>query len=52
MKPQDCTLFSGGAKGAEAEFGAQAEKVGVEEVNFTFDCRTCEHLDRVLEGRG
>ena len=37
MKPQDCTLFSGGAKGAEAEFGAQAEKVGVEEVNFTFE---------------
>ncbi len=37
MKPRDCTLFSGGAKGAEAEFGAQAEKVGVEEVNFTFE---------------
>ncbi|MDP6737277.1 MAG: hypothetical protein QF732_12405, partial [Nitrospinaceae bacterium] len=37
MKPQDCTLFSGGAKGAEAEFGAQAEKMEVEEVNFTFD---------------
>jgi hypothetical protein len=30
-------LFSGGAPGAEAEFGACAERHGVEEVNFTFD---------------
>ncbi|MCH8156880.1 MAG: hypothetical protein IID18_03860 [Nitrospinae bacterium] len=37
MKPEDCTLLSGGAKGAEAEFGVQAEKAGVEEVNFTFE---------------
>ena len=33
----DTTLFSGGLKGAEAEFGAQAEKYGLEEVNFTFE---------------
>ena len=37
MKPKDCTLFSGGTKGAEAEFGLQAERVGMEEVNFTFE---------------
>jgi len=37
MKPADCILFSGGAAGAEAEFGACAERHGVEEVNFTFD---------------
>ena len=37
MKSSDCTLFSGGAKGAEKEFGVQAEKNGVEEVCFTFD---------------
>ena len=37
MKSSDCTLFSGGAKGAEEEFGVQAEKNGVEEVCFTFD---------------
>ena len=37
MKKEDCILFSGGAKGAEAEFGAAAERVGIEEVNFTFD---------------
>lgn len=37
MNPRDCILFSGGADGAEAEFGACAEKHGVEEVNFTFE---------------
>ncbi len=37
MKPSDCILFSGGAPGAEAAFGACAEQHGVEEVNFTFD---------------
>ena len=37
MKPADCILFSGGARGAEAEFGACAEQHGIEEVNFTFD---------------
>jgi hypothetical protein len=37
MKPEDCILFSGGARGAEAAFGACAERHGVEEVNFTFD---------------
>src|SRR5437016_968264 len=37
MKPDDCILFSGGAPGAEAEFGSCAERCLVEEVNFTFD---------------
>ena len=37
MNPPDCILFSGGAPGAEAEFGASAERHGIEEVNFTFD---------------
>ena len=37
MKPEDCILFSGGAAGAEAEFGACAERHGIEEVNFTFE---------------
>lgn len=31
------TLFSGGAQGAEAEFGRQAELHGVQEINFTFE---------------
>jgi hypothetical protein len=35
--PSDSILFSGGATGAEAAFGACAEERGIEEVNFTFD---------------
>jgi len=37
MNPSECILFSGGAPGAEAAFGASAERHHVEEVNFTFD---------------
>ena len=37
MTAADSILFSGGAPGAEAAFGACAERHGVEEVNFTFD---------------
>jgi hypothetical protein len=33
----DCILFSGAAQGAEAAFGAAAERHGIEEVNFTFE---------------
>ena len=31
------TLYSGGLRGSEAEFGAQAEKWGLKEVNFSYD---------------
>ena len=37
MKPEECVLYSGAAGGAEAEFGAAAERRGIEEVNFTFE---------------
>jgi hypothetical protein len=37
MKPEECTLYSGAAGGAEAEFGAAAERHGIDEVNFTFE---------------
>ena len=37
MDKENCILFSGGAQGAEAEFGSQAEQIGIEEVNFTFE---------------
>jgi hypothetical protein len=37
MQKSDFILFSGGAPGTEAEFGACAERHGIEEVNFTFD---------------
>jgi len=46
MKPGECTLFSGGAKGAESAFGVCAERFGVEEVNFTFGGHT------IQRGRG
>ena len=35
--PSEFTLFSGGAQGAESEFGNVAEKFGVQEVNFSFE---------------
>ena len=40
MHKEDFILFSGAAPGAEAEFGACAERHGIEEVNFTFDGHT------------
>ncbi|PYR33782.1 MAG: hypothetical protein DMF90_19620 [Acidobacteria bacterium] len=40
MDSGDCILFSGGAPGAEAAFGACAERHGIEEVNYTFEGHT------------
>jgi hypothetical protein len=40
MNKGDFILFSGGAQGAEAEFGANAERLGIEEINFTFEGHT------------
>ena len=37
MKKEDCILFSGGIKGAEEAFGINAERYGIEEVNFSFE---------------
>jgi len=37
MNTDDVILFSGGANGAEAEFGVNAERFGIDEVNFTFE---------------
>ena len=42
MQAAECILFSGGAPGAEAAFGACAEQHRVEEVNFTFDGHAIE----------
>lgn len=33
----DFTMYSGAHKGAEAEFGKQAERYGIKEVNFSFE---------------
>lgn len=40
--PKDCTLYSGGARGAESEFGRLAEKYGIKEVNYTFEGQKTE----------
>ncbi len=37
VRREDAILVRGGAQGAEAEFGAAAEGLGIEEVNFSFD---------------
>ena len=37
MKPDECVLYSGAAKGAEAAFGEAAERLGIDEVNYTFE---------------
>jgi hypothetical protein len=39
MNPNECTLYSSGHKGTEAEFGTQAERWGVQEVNFSYEGR-------------
>ncbi len=42
MNSADCVLYSGGLRGAEAAFGAAAERAGIREVNFTFQGREPE----------
>jgi hypothetical protein len=37
LRKEDVILFSGGARGAEAEFGLNAERHDIEEVNFNFE---------------
>lgn len=37
MNPENCTLYSGGLKGAETVFGETAEKFQVNEVIYTFE---------------
>ena len=39
MNPNECTLYSGGHKGSEAAFGTQAERWGIQEVNFSYEGR-------------
>ena len=37
MNPRNHVLYSGAAQGSESEFGKCAEKLGVQEVNYTFN---------------
>lgn len=48
MKPQEVTLHSGGARGAEAAFGAAAQACGVTEINYTFEGH---HIERTVGTR-
>ena len=47
LDPKECTLYSGGARGAEAEFGRQAERFDMNEVNYSFEGHQTER-DRGL----
>lgn len=42
LTASECVLYSGGLRGAEAAFGACAERHGVEEVTFTFEGHAVE----------
>ena len=42
------TMYSGGHRGAETEFGKTAEQWGIKEVNFSFEGHTVER-DRGLQ---
>ena len=41
LDPKDCILYSGGTNGTETFFGEQAEKYGMQEVNFSFEGHKC-----------
>lgn len=43
MTPQDYILYSGGARGAETVFGHNAERVGAQVVNFSFNGHQVEY---------
>lgn len=47
LDPSKCTLYSGGLKGAEAEFGRNAEAFGLKEVNFSFKGHQMERVKDV-----
>ncbi|GAB4272269.1 MAG: hypothetical protein Kow0092_27270 [Deferrisomatales bacterium] len=48
MHSKEVTLYSGGARGAEAAFGETAQRYGVAEVHFTFDGH---HIRRTQNAR-
>lgn len=47
LQARSCTVYSGGAAGSEAAFGAAAERHGLQEVNLTF----AGHLQTRSQGR-
>ena len=49
LPPRAFTLLSGGANGAEATFGAAAERRGLSEINFSFAGRDPARLQGLVE---
>lgn len=53
IKPNEVTIYSGGARGAEAVFGEAANAWGLKEVNFTFQghhiLRTVNTVELTME---
>jgi hypothetical protein len=49
LPPSAFTLLSGGADGAEAEFGACSERWGIGEINFSFAGRTVVRKRGIVE---
>ena len=47
MKPQNTRLFSGGHKGAEAEFGRTAERWNIPETTFSLEGHVMEHSGEI-----
>lgn len=43
LKPELCTLFSGGAAGAETQFGKLAQEYGLNQVTFSFEGHKIEN---------
>jgi hypothetical protein len=37
IKAEQCTFYGGGHRGTESEFGRQAERFGVREINYSFE---------------
>ncbi len=48
-KRENVTLYSGGHRGTEAEFGRQAEIARLKEVNFTFSGHACQRTRGLVE---
>ena len=45
METEECLLVSGGARGVEAVFGSNAERLGIEEVNSLANNRGIQVLN-------
>ena len=48
MKPEECTLYHSGLKGAEACFGENAEKWGVQEIVYTYEGHTPDRAKNLV----